>query len=88
MDNGSGNPWEPAIGAWMLPRISRTSESFGGFLYVPAWYFVLMWRPSSCKHNQTSQDEKIDTVIGVVFFVLMAMLAAMLVAFLHKAILT
>jgi len=47
-----------------------------------------MWRPPSSKRNQTSQDEKIDTMIGVVFFVLMAMLVAMLVAFFYKAILT
>ena len=49
---------------------------------------TLMWRPTSSERNQTSQDEKIDTVIGVVFFILMAMLLPMLVAFLYKAILT
>ena len=27
-----------------------------------------MWRPPRSKRNQTSQDEKIDTMIGVVFF--------------------
>jgi hypothetical protein len=43
-----------------------------------------MWRPPSSKRNQTSQDEKIDTVIGVVFFVLMAMQLPMLAAFFYK----
>jgi hypothetical protein len=47
-----------------------------------------MWRPPISKRNQASQDEKIDTVIGAVFLVLMVMLVAMLVAFLYKAILT
>jgi len=58
------------------------------FAGVKALAAALMWRPPSSKRNQTSQDEKIDTVIGVVFFVLMAMLLPMLVAFLYKAILT
>jgi|GEM_PF-1143795 len=58
------------------------------FAGVKALAATLMWRPTSSERNQTSQDEKIDTVIGVVFFILMAMLLPMLVAFLYKAILT
>ena len=55
------------------------------FAGVKALAAALMWRPDpSSKRNQTSQDEKIDTVIGVVFFVLMAMQLPMLAAFLYK----